>query len=531
MPNILKVTKEEIIWQLSGSSINPGRQANDRIKEYLKEDARFFAPMTATSTGYTWTSQESGWTSLASATGIQRDMVESELAELRNRVQQKLSLKPKLAAGILSLPSDDGKYVFFMEGNDGLKLLIAGWGFSNARRNVVIPGKNKKDIKSVTSARVGFTVNGELQPSHRFFITTVGGSAKECFTDAEGYYHLGEQKANTKVNLTDADSQKSISFIIEDGRSDYVFDITRNSKIRVIASCDGTLLENAEITIAYHGSCNTHTTDSLGEVNLTVPFFKEELVVASANGVEKRTVCQYPETVIQIQIPKQKDKEEEKIDNDNIMPEPPIPASYDVTVRCVNQEGSPRISYPLVVEFGGKTADYITDKEGLVRLAPQETGTDIKVTDGFEDTNSVRHVVDDSDNAIELIVPEEEVEVPDNTLQMIGIDGKAYANRKVILRQGEKTLILSLDGLGTTRFKDGEFERNKELTAQILSKDNEHAAIPFTLDDGEHEYVIHESEATKNPWWRGVLNVLLGIILIAVIAELGAIFVQHLPYV
>lgn len=529
MPNILKVTKEEISWQLSGSSINAGPQANARIKEYLGEDARFFAPMTATSTGYTWTSQESGWMPLATATGKQRDMVESELVDLRNRVQQKLCLRPKLAGEILCLPSDDGKYVFFMEENDAIRLLIAGWGFSNARRKVVIPGKSKKDIKSISSARVGFTINGELQPSHRFLITTIGGAAKECFTDAKGFYHLGEQKANTKVNLIDGDSQKPISFTIEDGKSDYVFDITRNSKIRVIVSCDETLLENAEITIGYHGISQTYTTDSLGEINITVPFFNGEIIETNTNGIDKRTLCQYPETVIQIQIPKP--KEENKSDNDDILNEHTFKESRDVSIRCINQEGNPRYNYPVIVEIGGYTADYLSDKDGLVRLTPQEIGTEIKVTDGFEDSNSVRRVVVDSDNTIELVVPEDVASIPDNTLRMIGVDGRVLANRKVILRQGDKTLILKLDGEGTTRFKDGEFERNNEMTAQILSKDNEHDTIPFTLDDDEYDYVIQESEAAKKSWWRRLLNILLAIMLIAAIAELGSIFVQHLPYV
>lgn len=529
MPNILKVTKEEISWQLSGSSINAGPQANARIKEYLGDDARFFAPMTATTTGYTWTSQESGWMPLASASGIQRDMVEAELVNLRNRIQQKLSSRPKLAGEVLSLPSDDGKYVFFMEGNEGIRLLLAGWGFSNARRKVVIPDKNKKDIKSISSARVGFTINGELQPSHRFHITTLGGSAKECFTDADGFYHLGEQKANTKVNLIDSDSEKAISFVIEEGKSDYVFDITRNSKIRVIVSCDETLLENAEITIGYHGNSHTYTTNSLGEVNITLPFFNGEIIEASANGINKRTICQYPETEIQIQLPKP--KEEKKSDNDDIITEPPVKESRNVSIKCINQEGNPRYDYPVIVKIGEQTYEYLSDKEGFVRLSPQNVGTEIKVTDGFEDSNSVRHVVDDLDNIIELIVPEEVATVPDNTLKMIGIDGKLLANKKVILKQGNKTIILYLDGEGTTRFKDGEFERNIEMTAQILSKDNEHDPIPFTLDDDEYDYVIQESEATKKPWWHKLLNILLAIILIIAIAELGSIFVQHLPYV
>lgn len=530
MPNILKVSKEEICWQLSGSSINAGPQANARIKEYLEDDARFFAPMTATSTGFTWTTQESGWLPLVSATSVQRDKVESELANLRNRVQQKLSLRPKLAGEILSLPSDDGKYVFFMEGNEGIRLLIAGWGFSNARRKVVIPGKNKKDIKSISSARVGFTINGELQPSHRFLITTLGGSSKECFTDAEGFYHLGEQKANTKVNLIDGDSQKAISFVIEDGKSDYVFDITRNSKIRVIVSSDETLLENAKINIGYHGSSHTYTTNSLGEVNISIPFFNGEIIETSTNGIDKCTLCQYPETEIKIQIPKP--EEEKNSENDDIITEPLVKRSRYVSIRCINQEGNPRYDYPVIVKIGVHTYDYLSDKDGFVRLSPQDVGTEIKVIDGFEDSNSMRHVVDDLvDNVIELIVSEVVATIPDNTLQMIGIDGKLLANRKVILRQEDKTIILNLDGEGTTRFKDGEFERNKGMTAQILSKDNEHDPIPFTLDDNEYDYVIQESEATKKTWWHKLLNIILVIILVVAIVELGSIFVQHLPFI
>lgn len=526
MPNILKVTKEEISWQLSGSSINAGPQANARIKEYLGDDARFFAPMTATSTGYTWTSQESGWIPLASASDIQRDMVETELANLRNRIQQKLSSRPKLAGEILSLPSDDGKYIYFIDGKDGIRLLITGWGFSNARRKVIIPDKNKKDIKSISSARIGFTINGELQPTHRFHITTMGGAAKECFTDAEGFYHLGEQKANTKVNLIDGDSQKTISFVIEDGKSDYIFDITRNSKVRIIVSCDETLLENAEITIGYHGNSHTYTTDSLGEVNITLPFFNGEIIETSTNGIDKRTLCQYPETEIQIRLTKP--KVEERSDNDIII-DPPVKKSRTVSIRCINQEGNPRYNYPITVKIGEHTTDFLSDKEGLVRLTPQEIGTEIKVIDGFDDANYVRHIVDDSDNAIEIISPEEVATIPDNTLQMIGIDGNLLANQKVILRQGDKTLILSLDGEGTTRFKDSEFEHNKEMTAQILSKDNEHDLIPFTLDENEHNYVIQELEVTKKTWWHRLLNIVLAIILISAIAELGSIFVQLLP--
>lgn len=526
MPNILKVTKEEITWQLSGSNINAGAQANARIKEYLGEDARFFASMSATTTGYTWTSRESGWIPLTSATNLQRDKVKSVLEALRNRIRERLSSKPRLAGEILSLPSDDGKYIFFIEDNDGMRILIAGWGFSNARRKVIIPGRNKKEIISIPIVKIGFTINGALQPSHKFYITTLGGASKECFTDTEGFYHLGEQKAGTNVNLIDADSGKSISFTVEEEQSEYIFDITRDSKVCIKVTCDDAPLDNTEVSIGYHGSINTYTTNSFGEVNISLPFFNNEILNISVNGVDKSTVCQYPETDIEIQLTKPKEKKDVVI-----IPEPPVNDTKLVSVRCINQNGDPLYDYPITIVIRENTSDFLTDKEGIVKLSPQTLGTNIKVIDGFDNSKSMTHIVDESDNIIEFIIPEEVPSIPDNILQMIGIDGNPMANRKVVLRQGDKALILSLDGDGTTRFKINEFECGKDMSAQILSKENEHDQIPFTLDENEHDYVIQEIVATKNPWWHKFLNIVMAIILITAITELGAIFVQHLPFV
>lgn len=526
MPNILKVTKEEISWQLSGSSINAGAQANARIKEYLGEDAKFFAPMSATTTGYTWTSPESGWTSLASATSSQRNMVEKELAELRSRVQQKLGAKPKLAGEILSLPSDDGKYIFFIENGDGIRILIAGWGFSNARRKVVIPGKNVKNLSLVNIAKIGFTINGELQSAHTFFITTHGGTSKECFTDADGFYHLGEQKEGTNINLIDADSHKSISFKIEDGKSDYLFDVTRNSNVCVKVSCDGMPLGDTEVSISYHGTKNKYTTDSFGEVSITVPYFSGENIEVSVEGVDKSSVCQYPETNIEISLTKPEVQEKEVV-----IPVPPVFDLKQVSVKCVNQKREIRYDYPITIVVGESTSDYITDKGGSVNIPPQKLGTSIKVIDGFDSSNSLTHIVDESNNVIEFVIPEEPPIVIDNVLQIIGIDGNPISNKKVVLRQGDKQLILALDENGTTRFKINEFECGKEMSAQILSKENDYDQISFTLDENEHDYVIQEMVATKKPWWHKLLNVLLAIILIVAIIGLGAIFVQYLPLV
>lgn len=518
MPNILKVTKDEITWQLSGSSINSGPQANARIKEYLGEDAKFFAPMSATTTGYTWTSPETGWKPLASANDVQRSTVASELASLRRRVQEKLSSRQKLAGEILSLPSDDGKYIFFIEGNDGIRILIAGWGFSNARRKVVILPNNKTESASILTAKIGFTINNELQSSHKFYITTLGGSSKECLTDAEGFYHLGEQKIGTNVNLIDADSQKSISFVIDKGKTDYIFDVTRNSNVRIKITSDEESLDNTEISVEYHGAINKYTTDSLGEVNISVPYFKHEILNVKIEDVEKNIICQFPETRVDINLPKPQD----------IIIQPPVDNLSNVTVRCIAQNGNPRCGYPLVIEIEGNKSDFLTDKDGIVKLSPQKKGTNIKIVDGFCDNISLSRIANETNLVIEFIVEEKVPEMPDNILQMIGIDGKPLSNQKVILRQGDKSLILDLDNEGFTKFKVTEFQCGKEMSAQILSNEEEFDQIPFTLDEDEHNYVIEETIATKKAWLNKLLNIIIAIILIAGIAELGTIFVHHL---
>lgn len=526
MPNILKVTKEEISWQLSGSSINAGAQANARIIEYLGEDAKYFAPMSATTTGYTWTSPETGWVSLSSASPIQRDLIEAQLAALRSRIQQKLATKPKLANEILSLPSDDGKYIFFNEYGGNIRILIAGWGFSNARRKVIIPGKNKKEINTIPTAKIGFTINGELQPSHKFYITTIGGASKECYTDVSGFYHLGEQKVGTKVNLIDADSEKAISFSVEGDKSDYVFDITRMTKLYIKITCDDEALGDACVSIHYRGASHTYTTNSLGEVNLTLPYFNNEVVNVEVDGNEKSAICQFPETSIEIQLTNpQKEKEKE------IVPEPPADNIKQVIIKCTNQFGEIRSDYPITTVISGKVSEGLTNKEGIIELPSQKVGVNLKVIDGFDNNNTLTHIVSEADNVIEFVIPESEAVIPDNVLKMIGVDGNPISNKKVVLRQGDKTLILSLDNDGSTRFKSNEFECDKEMSAQILSKENDHDVIPFTLDLDEHNYVIQEEIATKKPWWHKFLNIVAAILLIIAVAELGAIFVQHLPIV
>lgn len=521
MPNILKVSKEEVTWQLSFSNINAGAQANARIKEYLEEDSVYFAPISTTTNGYIWTSTESEWTPLASADSIQRGKIDAELSSLRNRVREKLSTRSKLAEEILSLPSDDGKYIFFKDEVNGIRILIAGWGFSNARRKVVMPRKEVKEKTNLISVKVGFEIDGKIQPFHKFLLTTHGGSQKECCTEQDGYLSLGEQKKGTMIQVQDVDSAKSFTFEIEEGRSEYVLDVTRFTNVVISAVKDKSPLPNETIVVKYCGAEHVLTTDNNGQAKLSVVYIATGTISALCNNNEITTNCEYPNTNINFDFVSPAPKEKEVIP-------PPIKLTYGLKVRCINQHGSTLPNYPLTITINEKTEDLVTSVDGTISIDNLMAGTYVMVKDGYTDENPVAHTIVCGENLLDYIVKESKEEIVNN-LQIIGINGQPVCNQKIMLIQDGKSLVLRLDDSGNTQFPANKFENNKDITVSILSKDSDQENMTFTTDIDERDYLIQQNLCVKNPWWKKLLNIVIAILLIIAMIELGAIFVQLLP--
>lgn len=522
MPNVLTVTKDEVIWQLSGININAGEMANGRIAD-LKEDAKYFARMKTTSNGYAWTSPETGWTPLSQADEAQAAKVLEKLDSLRQKVSHRLSANPRLANGILTLPPDTDKFVFFKDEDGNIRILLTGWGFKNSRVDLHRPIKVKKDTTPRSVAKIGFAIDGEVQPSHLFYIVTLAGKSKECLTDTSGFYDLGEQKIGTPIQVTDAASGKKFSFTIEEGKGNYVLDITRKSNIQVSVFQDDEPKSGSHVEIRYHGREYQVDTDANGIASVSAPFFEGESVSAKVDGKESSAECTLPKTYLEIKLATPKPEP----------PKPPVPPVPEfpkckVWIKCIYQDGRPCPNYPLTVYVSGNRNDWMTGSDGLIRMPEQQLATSVIVYDGYTESNPVNCTVNIGDNEIEYVVQEKPV--VDN-LQMIGVDGNPMRGQKVVLKQGEKSLVFLLDNNGMTHFNDSEFVNDKEITAQIVSQDQQHDMIPFTTEKDERDYVIQETEGTRSTWWKKVLNVVLALILVAGLVWLGAFFVQFLPSV
>lgn len=520
MPNLLKVTKEEIAWQMKPVNINTGDQANTRLKEYLGDDQKYFAPMAVSGVGYVWTSNQGGWTPLSKANPQQKNKVEKTLGDLNKRIRQKLAGNEKLADAFLSLPSDIGKYVFFIDDPNDFKVIIAGWGFANSRKKIFIPENNVKKKEVKLKPKVGFAIKGEIQPLHKFFIITKSGSHKEETTGADGFFNLGEQKAGENISVMDSDTSRTFSFQVEENKEDYVFDITRLFVLKVLVLKDDAPLTQQEIKVIFKGCEFSLITDDNGCAQKSLPYFPDTTISVSVDDQNQSAECVLPEVDFEF-----------RLKSLVVVPPPPPPVDKKakVTVVCVDQFGNPRDNYPLYITLDGKRDSVLTSPEGKYFIGNAKAGGQLMVEDGYNAVPTVQVSLKEGENLVKIEVPLV-VKQTWNHLQMISYDGLPQANRKLELKQGPKTLVLDLDNNGAADFKADEFIDGVEITAQVIAPDSKYSIIPFTTEPDERHYLIEEKWAVKSNNWHNWLNWAIMIAIYLGLAVFGIFYVHQLPF-
>lgn len=544
MPTILKVQKEEISWQLGGVNINAGTQANTRLKENLGELASSFAPMSVTVQGYQWSAPDTGWTPLSQASPAQADLINVLLNNLREAVHSRLQQQPKLAERILSLPSDLGKYIYFRGTGESTQLLVAGWGFANSRRQVTSIGRVKKDIRNNVDARIGFTIEGQLQPDFVFSIVTLGGKEKECITANDGFYNLGPQKAGVVVNVCDTSSGKRFTFKIEDGKNEYLFDVTRMMRIVISATKDGAPICDAEIRLKLHDRDMCLTTDSRGVAVTEIPFFPGDLVSAKLEDHTLSEKAAWPEVRMEFtitspvqetselpEIPETPEKPETP--DETVLPEtvdneeaecPDIPV-YPVVAICMDQDGTPLPGHSLDIEYLDTEVVKAADAEGQIVLPDMPADAVVRVSDAEGMTHMRSFLITPGENILEFII---EIPAIQNSIKISGPDGKPFSDRKIRLIQGDTELILKLDSDGSAMFDDGIFEHGADIEVRTIPETSDDIPMSFTTSPDEREYVLEQVIESGKSWWRRLLDYTLLTLLLVVLSVIGIAYCEFL---
>ena len=389
----------QLNWQLGASHINAGTQANQRIKDYMGEDAAMFAPMAIGSRGYKWSTNETGWLPMTHANAAQEAAIKLQLDQLRERVRARMSDKPALAEAFLSLPSDGNKYIFFKEDGGALRILITGWGFSNSRKPAptVIVGPAKRTAPKVTA---GFTVDGVLQPGRQFQVESVGGNLKTLATGPDGLYDFGQQNLDTAISVVDTQSGRRFSFVVTENAQPHLFDVTQMAPVTVMVTLEGQPQPGQEATLSYNGRTSRLTTDQNGRATQTVTYLPGQEISVTVGDETLAAPVRLTDNIFTFEH--------------FAPPAPPVPPAPDTTaqIRTVDSMGQPVADFPLNVNINGMDIRGVSDPTGVYAIAQPQAGADVVVSSGHDGSNPCYFHVEPGQNVFDYVVQVSSPEPP-----------------------------------------------------------------------------------------------------------------------
>lgn len=379
------------------------------------------------------------------------------------------------------------------------------------------------DVTSYITVSLRAMLNGEPLGGEK---ATVGcrGNEYSAVTDADGSaliqipMHEGEtvaaeMRGETRSFLMNGKGNEFL-FVFEDEKQP-----VPEADVNVYVAADGNPAEGADVAVEYAGSRYGGKTNAEGIMTL-------HLVVATG---EKCTV-----SVADF------DSQSKELDEDgpnnfrfekaSVVP-PPTPAvRFSPQVQIEGDNGFIGNKYPITVEYDGRTADYVSDEDGIVRLPEMEAGKTMKVVDGLNPDNTAEYELDAEQPIYEFHVPYTPVDNDkDIKVTILDNEGKPIKCDRVRFMQGEGNELLSVpDAEGCTCFAKDTFKTGEPLTVSILRDGTDGGTITFTLDSGEYEYVLQEKNT--NSAWLTILKQILAVLALIAFAGLFWPYFEMISY-
>lgn len=365
---VKEATQREVHWRLKW---NAGEQANMRLRQTLGDLSTNFAQLDAGNNGkFLWSKPGNNWTSLSDASPEVQEKMRRQWLTLQHEVRQKLDAKPDLAENILSIPNEG--YLFYAPQADGdLSLLVTGWGFMNYRRaehSVIIEQRERNTMQEVTIRLLRDdepVANDEIQLNTPNAVNTF-------MTDAEGQVHLPSKvRVGDTLHLRHPATLCEQQFVVVEGQTDYVWDVTQHVGLMVRATMDGKPLSDVPLKVSYHGRDYSLRLDGTGKTMQTdVPFhvgdicavtlgdetLERELMLGESNLFEFALT-----TPVQAPPVPPVDGVMDDVEED-LPPAPPEVKTFSLTI--FDEQGRPFIGMPIVLSQMGRQYPAQLDNEG-----------------------------------------------------------------------------------------------------------------------------------------------------------------------
>jgi len=389
-----RVIHSEVNWMLRANNINADDQANHKLEEKIgKELMSHFARICPGAGYYEWLFDCPGEPHpLSEAPADVVPAVRTAFQELTSQVQKKFG-NSILGQRLTHVPNDD--YIFYYKDADGnYQVILTGWGFTNFRGSTGSTITKKLADKPVTvDVNIGFSNDGELLKNYPFSLLMADRRMpNNCTTDSGGLYHFATPiRVGTTFSITELIGNKQFELRVQEGQTEYIFDLTESVNVSVIVSQDGRPLPGAEVTLNYRDQQQTYMTDGSGMVVCSLNYHDNETVSASCNGKKATQAISHEGNELRIDL--------------KTVTESPV-------VKVIDQNGNPISGYQLRAMSNMGQLDLITDANGKAVLPEMKIGEQFGISDATGKSEGYQVEENHGDYLFPIFVEPPVVETP-----------------------------------------------------------------------------------------------------------------------
>ena len=422
---------------------------------------------------YLWSDTRCVWQQMIAASDLEQEFVTEALLKTKHAVAEKVG--GKIADALFTIPDDS--YIYYNHDDEDVKILLTAWGFKKPVNRHGTP--DTFAIEKKNPITISFSYAGVKQSNYEFGIQ-LPKQIKRLRTDATGVYQFSHLIVGERFVLKDLMNNRDFALQILDGQSNYDFDITQYTTLVVKAFQDAMPLLNKSIDISYHGSIYTLNTGVTGNASLQLPFYSSEVIVATMDEQEEKTIANELDNEIVFNIETPQITKETQI---------------EVTVLANGEVVSEK---EVEISYAGHIYSGLTDSQGLFVQKVEIIDTEICIVSPVEYESQSKPLVETDINKFvfnkDSVVSILEKDTYSPYILVLDSNGRPCADYPINVEYDNDWYDYISDGQGVVNIPN--VEEGKRL--RITDKQHSTNIVEYILEAEKMEYIYQLPDNTEN---------------------------------
>ncbi len=229
----------------------------------LAEQASLTLTMPQAGAGYLqWPLPGNDWKPFPQATEEEKPVIAMLYQQRREQItatnKQSLVLK-----SVLTIPAED--FIYFRKNGTDYDIALVAWGYRYPNQRPCTELNTWIKKAPVQEVRTGFEWDGCLLENYPFYLDNF-----ERKTSTDGIFYIGVMPVGKEFTLR---TFFGTSFVlkVEQGKADYIFDLTQYAFVDITVRKDNEALKNCPCEVSFNGNRYQLVTDGLGTASQRIP--------------------------------------------------------------------------------------------------------------------------------------------------------------------------------------------------------------------------------------------------------------------